>query len=179
MKKGGLSALPGIFRSGILRAELKTLIDVKLRGPPLVNEVILEGLIGSSDFSLYLMAKESGAFADRFEEILDQRLQKVEELTKKWWAMDPDNFVFPLSDWLWLLHEGRVKDLERCLAWMRKIDPERGGFFSRSGADQFRRVLFNEIRCAELARANLLKTENFQWDPVLRRWNFNKKGSVK
>ncbi|MDB2673347.1 hypothetical protein N9Y81_00185 [Akkermansiaceae bacterium] len=100
MKKDGLSALPGIFRSGILRAELKTLIDVKLRGPPLVNEVILEGLIGSSDFSLYLMAKESGAFADRFEEILDQRLQKVEELTKKWWAMDPDNFVFPLSDWL-------------------------------------------------------------------------------
>lgn len=62
---------------------------------------------------------------------------------------------------------------------MRKIDPERGGFFSRSGADQFRRVLFDEIRCAELARANLLKTENFQWDPVLRRWNFNKKGSVK
>ncbi len=150
-------------------------IFLGLRG---IEEAVLEGLVSSDSWPLY----EAARTRMNLKRILDDRLQRVDKATQRVLFRKRGDFRFDSTRWLWLLHEGRKKDLERCLFWMRKahesgqIDDRNDDYSNRL---VFKNVLFDHEQFQLFAEEGKLHSKFFTWDPVLRRWNFNKKEMTK
>jgi hypothetical protein len=147
-----------------------------------IESAVLEGLVQHDDERLDQAAASHEAIAPRLNEVLDQRLERLEEEIKRRWQADPEGFRFRVDPWVWLLQQGRRQDLESCLAWMSRVRKSGNDRYyeNRSGSRaRFAQVLLDQERFEAILKADLLQSENFRWDPVLRRWEFQYESNSK
>lgn len=169
-----------LIQGGNREPELLRLgISLGLEG---IEDAVVESLVVSDSWSLYEAARTRLQIEERIEAILDERLARADEVSRRTWSVNRDDYRFTSIPWLWLLHEGRKKDLEHCLGWIRKAQ-EGGNYSDWDGSYQeqsrFESVLFDYKKFKELEKAGNLRAEFFDWDPVLRRWIYNEKGDSK
>ena len=143
---------------------------------PEAQSAVVEKIPSSRDRELSQIFRRFSRESKEWNATLDRKLASVDSETRYHWETSRAHQSLRMDGWAPLLSQGRTKDLEKFLEWVRRY--EKGGRKSNVGY-HFRLIFAFSWDYQELKQAKKLEAKYFRWDPVLLKWDLREKGEAK